>query len=49
MTRLSSYKNALKLGIGVFSFGLVISFITALSVNNQNNTIITQSLKTVTE
>ncbi|HBF47271.1 MAG TPA: hypothetical protein DDW91_12730, partial [Shewanella frigidimarina] len=49
MTRLSSYKNALKLGIGVFSCGLVISFITALSVNNQNNTIITQSLKTVTE
>ncbi|WP_259397395.1 CHASE domain-containing protein, partial [Shewanella sp. SG41-4] len=49
MTRLSSYKNALKLGIGIFSFGLVISFITALSVNNQNNTIITQSLETVTE
>ncbi|KVX03578.1 PAS domain S-box protein [Shewanella frigidimarina] len=49
MTRLSSYKNALKLGVGVFSFGLVISFITALSVNNQNNTIITQSLEKVTE
>ncbi|MBO1897080.1 PAS domain S-box protein [Shewanella sp. BF02_Schw] len=49
MTRLSSYKNALKLGIGVFAFGLVISFVTALSVKNQNNTIITQSLETVSE
>ncbi|AZG74114.1 PAS domain S-box protein [Shewanella livingstonensis] len=49
MTKLSSYKNALKLGIGVFAFGLVISFVTALSVKNQNNDIITKSLKAVTE
>ncbi|WP_351089249.1 PAS domain S-box protein [Shewanella sp. S1-49-MNA-CIBAN-0167] len=49
MTRLSSYKNAFKLGIGVFASGLVISFVTALSVNHQNKTIITSSLEAVIE
>ena len=49
MVRLSSYKNALKLGIGIFAFGLTISFVTAVSVKNQNSTIITKALDELSE
>ncbi|WP_350432844.1 PAS domain S-box protein [Shewanella sp. H8] len=49
MTKLSSYKNALKWGLGVLTLGLVVSFGIAVNVKNQNNIIISQSLNTVTE
>ncbi|WP_137221989.1 PAS domain S-box protein [Shewanella sp. MEBiC00475] len=49
MTKLSSYKNALKWGLGVLTLGLVVSFAIAVSVKNQNNIIINQSLESVTE
>ncbi|WP_188925200.1 PAS domain S-box protein [Shewanella algicola] len=49
MTRFANYRNVLKLGIGVFAFGLVISVGVALSVKNKNNSIIVNELKGVTE
>ncbi|UAL42577.1 PAS domain S-box protein [Shewanella inventionis] len=49
MTRFANYKNALKLGVGVFAFGLVISVGVVLSVKNKNNNIIVNELNAVTE
>ncbi|MCL1101312.1 PAS domain S-box protein [Shewanella saliphila] len=49
MTKIASYKNALKLGIGVFAFGLVISAGVALGVQNKNDNFITKTLNDVSE
>ncbi|MGI2175176.1 PAS domain S-box protein [Shewanella ulleungensis] len=49
MTKFASYKNALKLGVGVFAFGLVISVGVALGVKNKNNQFVNKSLQEVTE
>ncbi|MGX9462588.1 PAS domain S-box protein [Shewanella sp. A14] len=49
MTKLSNYKSALKLGLGVFALGLAVSVGVALNVKNQNNIIVMKSLTSVTE
>ncbi|WP_445776062.1 PAS domain S-box protein [Shewanella sp.] len=47
MTIFASYKNALKLGVGVFALGLAISAGVALQVKNQNNQFVSKSLEDV--
>ncbi|MGB6135310.1 MAG: PAS domain S-box protein, partial [Shewanella sp.] len=49
MTKIASYKNALKLGVGVFAFGLVISAGVALGVKNKNEHYINKTLNDVSE